>query len=96
MPDIKYKLVDGEPICSQEECPSFHKSGWEQVQPSTCSQPDGDPFGTCEPGLRQQRDEARRELAEYEREPEIDISVWPKDIQQQVRKVLARGGRMVR
>jgi hypothetical protein len=62
-------------------------------------------FGTDRPGLHaslyaalhEALDEVERlqkQLAEYECEPEMDLSMWPEDLQRQIRKLLASGRKM--
>jgi hypothetical protein len=54
-PEIRPRFVDGEPVCSGEECPAFpgpHKYVWQACVPN-------DMVGAlvpCIPGLRAQRD----------------------------------------
>ncbi len=67
-PAIAPRIVSGEPVCSGDECPFFRitTAVWAECFAEMA-------FGeyvmerdTCIPGLRAQRDEARRELcAEY-------------------------------
>lgn len=72
MTDIKFKLVDGEPVCSADDgdCPHYTYydgercaliCGGEVMWPEP-----NDETGVflCWPGVRQQRDEARREVCE--------------------------------
>lgn len=78
MSEIKFKLDEnGEPVC-QHECPSCETAtNWETK--STCLITEqfvleyGDFDDPCIPGLRQQRDEARREICEVD--PRITRSV---------------------
>jgi hypothetical protein len=66
MSDVNPRIVDGEPVCSGAECPSF-----EPIEASLGSMSTGGYClrrgsvviaTTCTPGLRRQRDEARREV----------------------------------
>ena len=54
-PDIAPRLVEGEPVCSGEECPHYAACEW-------------DCFSYCPPGLRRQRDalQAERDAARRE------------------------------
>jgi len=52
MPEIKYKLVDGEPVCTGMNCPKYGYGNTDDPKNSTCFRT-GSP---CIPGLREQRD----------------------------------------
>jgi len=71
MPKIKYKLVKGEPMCNLGKCPSSYTSPRPishhyQVSCMAGGKPYYPVYDTtvCAPGLRQQRDDARREICE--------------------------------
>lgn len=65
MDEINPRIVDGELVCSWTDCPSWGDAG-RSVGCKLCGIlgsyiTNGDP---CIPGLRRQRDEARREVCE--------------------------------
>lgn len=72
MPEIKFKLVDGEPVCPCDEnvCSHYVYYDGPRCNLVCCGAEMGfepnDETGEypCWPGVRQQRDEARREICE--------------------------------
>jgi len=73
MSEIKFKLVDGEPVCDEAEC-LVGTSNAISIPPD-CVRDDGE---VCIPGLRQQRDEAREELDLLRRVPTLGMVEWLK------------------
>ena len=57
--EIKYKLVDGEPVCTEDDCPARLRGGG-------CPCPDTTRGEACPPGLQQQRDTLKEQIAELE------------------------------
>lgn len=66
--DIAPRIVDGEPICGEMECPYFLRQIYHRLPYAGDSITDScqivdmplDGKSTCIPGLRRQRDEARK------------------------------------
>lgn len=62
MTEIKPEIVDGEPVCSGKLCPIF--AICEEWVGGFCGENKVYHRDPCIPGLRQQRDEARREVCD--------------------------------
>ncbi len=63
---IKPKMVDGDPVCSGENCLAYSQIGcWCKVSVCHCMKSprsEINPGNICIPGIRKQRDELKREL----------------------------------
>jgi hypothetical protein len=89
--DINPVYVDGEPRCSREDCAAFHRSGWEQYEPSTCEITGYNRMYDCIPALRRDRDEAienwRGLRAMVEAAADAAFKLTPKDDSDRVERV---------
>jgi len=77
MSEIKFKLVDGEPVCTGNDCPCAdddNPSAWEfdgvECTVNGCVTPKG---ALCIPGLRQQRDALKEQLEEVRNKRRDDL-----------------------
>jgi hypothetical protein len=66
MSEIKPKLVGGSPwwVCGKEDCPEYHRSGFEQYDPSFCTITGKPPRGDCLPWYQREIERLR----EYEKQ----------------------------